>query len=142
MKQSLLILLLGICLSSCRTTPPENRDYFEGEQISPEFILETVQLADGSTKQFISIEKSKCRARKYKLSKEYIGASGVVTIKPISECNLMMGYSPKEYLRQVNFMKWVQNEINMEENNGETFQDQQESFTDLSSGHSNYRQQP
>jgi hypothetical protein len=139
MLRILLILAMGMLLSCCRphrTPPPEGVDYFLGEQISPELFYEVVELSDGTLKEVISIEKSVCRSRGYKIGREYIGPAGVVVPLNIKQCNLMFGYSPNEYLRSVNFMKWVKSEINMDSRNGKAFKNEQEQVNDLSFGHS------
>lgn len=111
-KASLLIALLGTLLS-CQHTPD---NYFKTQdQLSVEFVYETVQLPDGTTKEFISIEKSICRSRDYEVSAEFIGSRGIVRHKPsIKDCQLMIGYGPQENRRWVSFMKWIQLQINQE----------------------------
>jgi hypothetical protein len=100
---NILILILSIsCLNSCRTTPKE----FVGYQCSPVYAYEDIA---GVT--YINAELSKCFCRKYKVSTGMIGPISEAVNEPISKCNKIIGYSPKDYVDLANLMEYVRQQI-------------------------------
>ena len=102
MKLIQVLILTLICLS-CQTQPQS----FEGTQCSPVFAYVDI---DG--KSYIDIEMSICNCRGYKVSRDYIGKTTDSKPMPISKCNLINGYSPKEYSALYNLMELVRSQIN------------------------------
>jgi len=98
MKMMLGILFL-ICLSSCKD-PNGYPRIQDQEQLSPYFVYETI---DG--KEYISIEKSKCNSRTYRITKHSIGPIDKAIGLNIKECQKIVGYSPKEYIV---FADWLE----------------------------------
>jgi len=108
------IVAILLIVSSCRTSPPQNQDFFQDEQCSPQFEI----VKDETGKEWVDVEKSVCRCRPYHIGKDYvgpvrIGGSVPVTRKPISQCNLIKGYVPKIDTKMVNFLEWVRTEIEL-----------------------------
>jgi hypothetical protein len=102
--------MLGILLASCRN-PNGYPKISDQEQLSPFFVVETI-----NGKDYISIEKSKCLARNYRITKGYIGPISDAIDLHIFECNKVIGYSPKEYgvfaTWMENFRNWLLDEEN------------------------------
>ena len=100
----LLMTLLGTLLS-CNDLPKE---YFQGEQCSPEFKI----IQDIEGKEWVDVEQSVCRCRTSRISRDMVGpVDRKVIRKRLSSCNLLKGYSPKEDTRLVNFLEWVRMNI-------------------------------
>lgn len=100
MRMLIILMMLATLLSSCRN--PNSYPRIENqEQLSPYFVTEEV-----NGKQYISIEKSKCFSRTYKISKEFIGPIDKAIELDIRECHKVVGYSPREYGV---FSTWLEN---------------------------------
>lgn len=98
----LLGMLLINCLSCSHKTYYKIKDQV---QLSPSFVYVKI-----NGKEYISIERSKCFARNYRISHKYIGPIGqTIPDKNIKQCNKIMGYAPKQYAAMsdmtVNFME-------------------------------------
>ena len=100
MKTLIMSMMLLMALTGCLN--PDSYPRIENqEQLSPFFVYETI-----NGKEYISIEKSKCLSRTYKISKEFIGAIDKAVKLNIKECQKVVGYSPKEYGV---FATWLEN---------------------------------
>jgi hypothetical protein len=106
MKTAMLLILLTTlvsCLSSCRSVPNPNRELIV-EQCGLTFAI----LINGD----IDLKASKCECRQYEYSLSRLGAIAGTTIKhPVEYCQKLIGNKPKEYLKLVNFLGDVRQDI-------------------------------
>ena len=106
MKTALLLLLLttlASCLSSCRGVPNPNR-----ELIVEQCGLTFAKLPNGE----IDLPNSKCECRQYEYSLNRLGAiAGTTTQNPVDYCQKLVGNKPKEYLKVVNFLGDIRQDI-------------------------------
>lgn len=107
MKLTLLTILSVLALS-CASCNQEFPNGFQDEQCSPQFKI----IKDDQGKEWVDVAESICRCRQYQVTKSNIGpVDGKVTRKPLAECNLMKGYTPKVDTKFVNFMEWIRLQI-------------------------------
>lgn len=103
------LMILLVTLLSCASCNDLPKEYFEGEQCSPQF--EIVQDDNGA--KWVDVSKSVCRCRTYRISRELVGPTDRRVIrKPLAYCNLLKGYKPSEDTRLVNFLEWVRMNLN------------------------------
>ena len=98
----MLLMLLTSCLE-----PPTIADQ---EQLSSVFVYETI-----NGKEYISVEKSKCLSRTYRISKEMVGAIDKNIKLNIKECDRVTGYAPSEYVTLASFMENLRIYLNAQE---------------------------
>ena len=87
----ILGILLVVCLNSCKD-PSGYPRIQDQEQLSPSFVYETIE-----GKEYISIEKSKCNSRTYRITKGFIGPIDKAVGLNIKECQKIIGKAPSEY---------------------------------------------
>lgn len=99
--QKILLTTLLVSFLSCTSSLEHT-----SEQCSPQFVYHE------ANKNYISVEQSVCRCRKYKFSKESVGQVGNVYRKPFEYCSLMVGFPEKQYPVTAQFWEEVRQEIN------------------------------
>lgn len=106
MKTALLLILLMTlvsCLSSCRGIPNPNR-----ELVIEQCGLTFAKFDNGE----IDLKNSKCECRQYEYSLNYMGGlPGTTVSNPVEYCQKMVGNKPKEYLKLVNFLGDIRQDI-------------------------------
>lgn len=97
------LITLVSCLSSCRGVPNPNRD----------LIVEQCGLAFAKFENGeIDIKNSKCECRQYEYSLSYMGGvPGTTVTNPVEYCQKLVGNKPKEYLKVVNFLGDIRQDI-------------------------------
>ena len=96
MKTQIMMILSLTLLTNC-LNPPVIADQ---EQLSTQFVYETI---DG--KEYISVEKSKCLARTYRITLDMVGAIDKNIKLNIKECDKVVGYASSEYVTLASFME-------------------------------------
>lgn len=95
----MFVILFLICLSSCKD-PSGYPRIQDQEQLSPSFVYVTI-----AEEEYISIKKSKCNSRTYRISKGFIGPIDSAVGLNIKECQKIVGRAPREY---VVFFNWLE----------------------------------
>jgi hypothetical protein len=98
LKMMFVILLVSF-LSSCKS-PNSYPRIQDQEQLSPHFEYVTV-----NNIVYISIDKSSCNSRTYRISKHSIGPINKAIKLDIRECQKLVGRSPNEYTI---FFNWLE----------------------------------
>lgn len=107
LKKILLATLSVVFLEGCQSFPDRGRRLVV-EQCSPFFHYETVEVvrAEGLRAELtIDMRKSECNCRRYKYALDFIGPiANTIQTKPIEYCHKVIGNTPDEYMKVVNFL--------------------------------------
>lgn len=98
LRTLLIICLSASCFTSCRVTSEDMPKIEDVEQLSPYFHYVNI---DG--KDYIDVELSRCFARNYRHSIDFVGPVEYSKAESIKKCNKVVGYGPVNYTKVFNY---------------------------------------
>lgn len=104
MKKTILILIATLFLEGCNTDQETSIEVSQQEVLFPS----VVEIAG---KQYFEADQVQCHQRRYRISKEHIGALSQFERVGLEHCHKLIGYRPVAYVRVFNLMEWVRLQI-------------------------------